>query len=124
MIRFIQPYLLKRDSRGSMTGLLDFGQWQEANLIRSDAGAVRGNHYHKYTTEAFVLLEGQIRVTLQRVVDAKLEGGKQIVSIAAHQVFVIEPNICHTFEILEPSMWINLLDFRMDASSPDIHSVT
>ena len=45
-----------------MTGLLDFGQWQEANLIRSDAGAVRGNHYHKYTTEAFVLLEGQIQL--------------------------------------------------------------
>lgn len=122
MIRFVQPYVTRSDERGSMRGLLDFGSWREANLFFSEAGMTRGNHFHQSTTEAFIMLEGRVAITLQRVSDAVLVGQTEIVEAKAGDVFIIEPQVCHRFEILEPTRWINLLDVKLDDGQPDIHT--
>lgn len=121
MIRFIEPYMSQSDPRGSMRGLINFGEWREANLFRSDAGMTRGNHYHGATTEAFVILEGSVDISLQRVVDGARSGDIHTVRVKAGDVFLIEPNVCHIFEILEATTWINLLDVVLDPAQPDIH---
>lgn len=120
MIRFVAPYITIDDVRGSMTGLLDFGEWREANLFRSEAGCVRGAHFHRHTTEAFVMLQGAVRITVQHVVEDQLSGDVEIVHAKAGDVFIIQPNVCHTFEILESCSWINLLDAKMSNSTPDL----
>lgn len=121
MIRFIEPYMTQSDARGSMRGLLNFGEWREANLFRSDAGMTRGNHYHSATTEAFIMLEGGVAISLQRVIDGERSGDVQTVEARAGDIFLIEPGVCHVFEILEPTAWINLLDVVLDPARPDIH---
>lgn len=121
MIRFIAPYFSHSDQRGGITGLINFGEWREVNVIRSDAGAIRGNHFHKGTTEAFVLLEGRLRIILERVSNGALSGSCDVVMAEAGQVFLIEPNVCHEFEVLEPSVWINLLDIALNPDNPDMH---
>ena len=121
MIRFIEPYMTQSDARGSMRGLINFGEWREANLIRSDAGMTRGNHYHGVTTEAFIMLEGRVQISIERIVDGERTGDVQTVQAKAGDVFLIEPQVCHVFEILEPAAWINLLDVVLDPAQPDIH---
>lgn len=120
MIRFVPPYMDRSDERGSMRGLLDFGRWEEANLFFSEADMVRGNHYHRTTTEAFIMLEGRVEITLQRIQDSDPVGEIQKVIAKAGDVFLIEPGTCHRFEILEPTRWINLLDQKLDPKAPDI----
>jgi dTDP-4-dehydrorhamnose 3,5-epimerase-like enzyme len=120
MIRFVQPYMDRSDSRGSMRGLLDFGRWEEANMFFSEANMVRGNHYHRATTEAFIMLEGRVEITLQRVEESEPVGEIRKVTAQAGDVFLIEPGTCHRFEILEPTKWINLLDRKLDPDAPDI----
>ena len=46
MIEFIPNYFELSDDRGSFQGLVNFGTWNEVYIICSEAGAIRGNHYH------------------------------------------------------------------------------
>jgi len=120
MIRFIQPYFEHADARGAIRGLVNFGAWEELNLIRSEAGAVRGNHYHERTDELFVVLEGRIRITLQRVAHGALAAERKECEVKAGDVFMVERNVNHVFEILEPSVWLNALSIRTDPAHSDI----
>lgn len=120
MIRFLKPYFEHADARGSIRGLVNEGHWEELNLIRSDAGAVRGNHYHERTEELFIILEGRIKITLQRVAGRSLAAEQKECEVKAGDVFLIEKNVNHVFEILEPSSWINALSARNDPGHSDI----
>lgn len=120
MINFIQNYFQHKDDRGSITGLVNFGQWEELNIIESEAGVKRGNHYHKNTQELFVILDGKIKVSLQKVEDNKLAGEIEEYEVKQGDVFVIEVNTNHVFEILEKSRWINMLSIKTDEKLPDI----
>ena len=51
MIEFISNYFEHSDERGSFQGLVNFGNWEEINIISSEAHSIRGNHYHKMTTQ-------------------------------------------------------------------------
>jgi dTDP-4-dehydrorhamnose 3,5-epimerase-like enzyme len=120
MIKFIENYFQHKDDRGSITGLLNFGQWEELNIIESEAGVKRGNHYHKYTQELFVILDGRIKISLQNVEDDKLIGEIEEYEVRQGDVFMIETNTNHVFDILEKSRWINLLSIKTDEKLPDI----
>lgn len=113
----IEPYFHFADGRGDLTGLLRGMEFREVNLVRSQAGTVRGGHYHKATVEAFCILSGSIEVVL-----ADLEG-RPLTTFrpVAGDVFIVEPGEVHTFRVLEDSTWINLLDQPMDEANPDIH---
>ena len=73
MITFVDHYFEYEDPRGSITGLINQGNWKEVNLITSSKNSIRGDHYHKRTTELFIILEGEIEVISQRVVDEKIQ---------------------------------------------------
>lgn len=120
MIKFIENYFQHKDDRGSITGLINFGKWEELNIIESEAGVKRGNHYHKYTQELFVILDGRIKVSLQNVKDDKLVGGVEEYEVRQGDVFILEVNINHVFDILEKSRWINMLSVKTDEKLPDI----
>lgn len=121
MIEFMRNYFKSEDERGSITGLVNIGTWQEINLVRSDAGVTRGNHFHQTTREGFAILQGRIEVSLQKITDERVEGEEKICNVSAGDVFIIESGVNHIFRVKENAIWINFLDNRMDEKNPDIH---
>ena len=102
MIEFISNYFEHSDERGSFQGLVNFGNWEEINIISSEAHSIRGNHYHKYTDELFIILEGRIKITLQNVLtNKKLGKKKKTFEVLKGDVFFIKKNVNHIFETIE-----------------------
>ncbi|HDZ85894.1 MAG TPA: hypothetical protein ENH35_05110 [Candidatus Moranbacteria bacterium] len=123
MLYFIDRYFIHKDKRGSLEGLINFGQWREVNLIQSQTNIVRGNHYHKETIELFVILKGKILVRTQKVEDDNLAGPVCENIVQTGHVFMVEPYINHTFHIIKSSKWINILSKKIEKDNPDIHFV-
>jgi dTDP-4-dehydrorhamnose 3,5-epimerase-like enzyme len=123
MIKFIDNYFSTSDERGSFIGLINFGEWKEFNLIKSDSGVFRGGHYHRTTLEGFVILEGEISISIQKVSGGRSIGDKSIYEVKEGDVFIIDPMVYHEFEIKQQSIWINFLSDTMDQSMPDIHNL-
>jgi dTDP-4-dehydrorhamnose 3,5-epimerase-like enzyme len=123
MLRVIDRYCRHGDDRGGLEGLVDFGEWRELNLVTSRAGAVRGNHFHEQATELFVILDGEIRIVVQRVEGGRLAGAAEERTVRAGDVVLVEPRVVHTFHVLRDARWINVLSHRMDPAAPDIHRV-
>ena len=117
MIDFINSYFNHKDEKGSIVGLVNFGQWEELNIIDSLKDAVRGGHYHLKTSELFIILEGRIEVCLENI----NQGKTKIVEVNAGDVFLIKPRIIHTFTILENSRWINCLSKKIDPKNKDFY---
>ena len=107
MIKILKPYFTHEDERGLITGLVQEGNWKEINIITSKKGTRRGDHYHKETTELFIILSGAIKLHLQE--EANRDKG-MILDLFKGDVFIVEPGTWHTFEVKEDSSWINALD--------------
>jgi len=124
MIEFISNYFEHSDERGSFQGLVNFGNWEEINIITSEAHSIRGNHYHKYTDELFIILEGRIKITLQNVLtNKKLGKKKKTFEVLKGDVFFIKKNVNHIFETIEFSKWINVLSMKTNKKKPDINRI-
>ncbi|HJN19708.1 MAG TPA: cupin domain-containing protein [Candidatus Nitrosopelagicus sp.] len=124
MIEFISNYFEHSDERGSFQGLVNFGNWEEINIISSEAHSIRGNHYHKYTDELFIILEGRIKITLQNVLtNKKLGKKKKTFEVLKGDVFFIKKNVNHIFETIEFSKWINVLSMKTNKKKPDINRI-
>lgn len=104
----------KEDSRGTITGIINSGTWEEFNLITTEAGCVRGGHYHKFTSELFYILSGELEVEV-----SKKGGAREVHLVREGSIFLIEPYEIHTFRCLTACTWINVLSKRMDESSMD-----
>lgn len=124
MLYFVDNYFAHTDDRGSIRGLINQGIWKELNLITSEAGVVRGNHYHKRTQELFIILEGVIEVHTQRVNHEDLAGEISVYSVRAGDVFWIDPLTNHTFIPKTYSKWINVLSEPIDRDNPDFYRIT
>ena len=109
MIEFIERYFSHEDHRGIIEGLINKGNWGEINFISSYANSIRGNHYHKDTIELFIILDGEIEVTLQKIKNNKVVGAAETTKVHGKDVFIINPMINHTFKIIKNSQWFNIL---------------
>ena len=124
MIEFIPNYTKHSDKRGYFRGLINFGNWEEINFICSEAGTIRGNHYHENTDELFIILEGKIKIILQKVLVKKdLANNRKTFNVKEGDVFLIKKNVNHIFEIIEHSKWINVLSQKINEEKPDIHRI-
>ncbi len=124
MIKILELYFLFEDERGFLKGLINFGNWHEINLIYSQANSIRGNHYHKETEEIFIILDGKIKVTLFKVCDDVIDiDSKKEYIFEKEQVFLVEKNVLHIFEILEDARWINILSKKTDPKNPDFYRI-
>jgi len=123
MIKYIDRYCKHSDARGSFEGLINSGEWKEINMVSTVAGQTRGNHYHKSTTELFIIIYGKIKVVTNYVnEDHSLASDKYEYEVSDGDVFLIEPMVNHTFIVTQDSKWINVLSNKMDGREPfDIH---
>lgn len=121
MIKLIERYFKNKDDRGALEGLINFGEWKEINMVTSVENCIRGNHYHRNTKELFIILDGSIRVIVQKVENQKLTGQAEEKIVNEGDVFIVEPFTNHTFYILKSARWINVLSEPIDKNSSDIH---
>ena len=123
MLRFVNRYFVHTDERGSIQGLINQGTWRELNLITSDAGIVRGNHYHKKSQELFIILEGDIEIRTQAVDEGRPVGNISVHQVKAGDVFWVEPMTNHTFTPHTRAKWINALSEPVDTEHPDFYRI-
>lgn len=123
MVEKIERYFQHRDRRGSIEGIINFGEWREMNLIYSAAGTVRGQHYHKLTDELFLILDGEIEVSVQDVEGSTLVGEPTVSTMASGDAFMIRSMQYHIFTLKRDSRWINALSRAIDSNHPDIHRI-
>lgn len=119
MIKFIKNYYKNIDERGSLIGLINFGTWEEINIINSKKDVIRGGHFHENTFEIFIILKGEIEITVNKINTDDIE--KYLVK--SGDVFLIEPMVSHVFEVKKNSKWINVLSKKIDSICPDIHRI-
>ncbi|MEH6996110.1 WxcM-like domain-containing protein [Neobacillus drentensis] len=98
----IQPF---EDKRGSLKKIImksqlkENEQIEEAYLLYSEKGSVRGNHYHKKTLEYFVIVSGFAKVALMNLETKTFE--EINISSSDNLILIVSPNVVHAFKNVE-----------------------
>lgn len=116
---FIDSNVFHKDDRGFIYSVIHNGEWREINYVESQAGSVRGGHYHKETLECFFVIKGSIDVYINNIKN----GVQENFNVKGRSVFVVEPFEVHEFKVLEDSAWINILSKPMDSRDKDMHRI-
>lgn len=119
-INKIQYYTQKIDERGGFYGILNSGNWREVNYFRTRAGAVRGNHFSKETTEVVFLLKGEVNVEL---IDVNNPNDRASFVLRAGEGIEVKPYVFRRFQYVADSETIALLDRPFDPLHPDLHNL-
>jgi len=88
-----------KDARGIITDIIERTSVDSITILSSKKGAVRGNHYHKRTTQYAYVLEGKFRLYTQ-------EEGKNVKRkiIKKGDLVTTPPMERHAFVALEDSL--------------------
>lgn len=93
-----------KDSRGEIRDLITHTPVDAVTLITCTKGAIRGNHYHKKTTQYDYVLSGTLRC-----VSKDMKTGKQTrAMLSAGDVAVHPPFEAHAFEAVSPAAFLSL----------------
>ena len=86
LVNFLKADFEFKNECGKLIQLVHDG-WKQFNIIESKAGSVRGNHYHKYNSEAFYVISGSFNLTVWQ------GDVKESYSISSGMFFSISPVI-------------------------------
>ena len=92
------------DERGRISDILYQTPIEHVAIIESETGGViRGNHYHKQTTQHIFLTKGSLRYWYQPV-----DRSHEVRSVVVREYDLVstEPYEIHALEILEPNQFI------------------
>jgi dTDP-4-dehydrorhamnose 3,5-epimerase len=109
-------WLVKILMRQHLESNTDFG---EIYITTATPGNVKGNHYHRETTEWFCVLAGTARLVTQDTNTGETD--ELIMSADEPSVVTVPPVIAHAFENIgdDNMMLLAYADVPYDASSPD-----
>jgi len=86
------------DNRGEIIDLLENENINAVTVVTFKKGAVRGNHYHKLTTQWNYLMSGQLKLVSQE------PGGPIVNTLMSPGDFIVTgPNVRHALVGLEDS---------------------
>jgi dTDP-4-dehydrorhamnose 3,5-epimerase-like enzyme len=92
------------DERGRISDILYKTPIEHVAIIESDRGGlIRGNHYHKQTTQHIFVTKGSLRYWYQPV-DKSAE--VRSVLVKEYDLVSTEPMEIHALEILEPNQFV------------------
>lgn len=103
MITILTPDFIFEDERGTLVQLVHEG-YKQINVVSSKAGTVRGNHCHNLNREGFYVIEGSFTV------DVHKGDEKASFTFGKGDMFVIEPEVMHSFVYHENSTLIGFYD--------------
>lgn len=94
------------DKRGTITDILVHEPIESVVFIKSNKGAIRGNHYHKQTFQWTYILSGKVKVASYMPDGPKTPTIEQ--TVCAGDLVMHIPNERHAFLTLEDSEWVVL----------------
>lgn len=103
LISILEPNFEHMDERGGLIQLVREG-YRQVNYVYSKGGSVRGGHYHKLNTELFYIIRGRLELQLER------NDEKEVYTFADRDMFLIPPEVKHTFKYLEDTELISMYD--------------
>ncbi len=106
MLKRIKEDFQFADNRGTIVQLFHAG-YAQVNVITSKKGVIRGGHYHKENDEAFYVVSGKLKVTVNDETAIFSDGG----------FFGIEPYDMHSFEFLEDTTLVSM--YSKGVEKPD-----
>ena len=109
LVTFLKADFEYENECGKLIQLVHDG-WKQFNIIESKAGFVRGNHYHKYNSEAFYTIKGRFRLIVWN------KEVKEIYEIVSGIFFSIGPNVFHTFEYIEDTTLVSMYSNGVELS--------
>jgi dTDP-4-dehydrorhamnose 3,5-epimerase-like enzyme len=112
LIEFENPDFVFENEAGSLIQLVHDG-WKQVNVISSIAGAVRGNHYHKYNNEGFYIIKGSFKLKVWK------GDKKEEYLIKAKDMFRIPPYVFHTFEYIEDTILVSMYSKGVEISETE-----
>jgi len=96
------------DERGQISDILYKSNFQHAAIIESNRGGlIRGNHYHKQTTQHIFITKGALRYWYQPF--DKSDGVKSVL-VQDYDLVSTPPFEVHALEILEPTQFVVFSD--------------
>lgn len=102
LVKILKPDFTFSDDRGNITQICS-GGYRQINSVFSKKGAVRGSgHYHKYNSEAFFIVSGQIELRLSR------DGISEKYIFSGGDMFEIAPETRHSFLYLADTYLVGL----------------
>lgn len=118
LITFIKPDFVFKNDAGCLVQLVHEG-WKQINVISSNAGAVRGNHYHKFNKECFYIIEGAFKLTLKK------DNIVEEYEIKSNDMFYINPFVIHTFSYTKNTILVSMYDngIEIGEDEKDIWSI-
>lgn len=103
MIKIIKPDFIFEDERGTLVQLIHEG-YRQINVVTSKAGFERGNHFHRLNREGFYVVDGAFTL------EASLNSQKETYEFKKGDMFIIEPNVLHSFIYHEDSILVAFYD--------------
>jgi quercetin dioxygenase-like cupin family protein len=91
------------DERGAIADVLQSEPIEHVSVIESNAGAVRGNHFHRETYQWVYVLSGALGYAVE-VPGGQVKRGV----VRAGDLLLTEPMEAHAMEALEPSSMLVL----------------
>lgn len=92
-----------KDSRGSITDIVEQLNFNGATIISSKAGCVRGNHFHKQSVQHIYLLSGKMISRSKKVNEDLVE-----IEVSKGDLISHDHNEAHMFEAIEDTTFIVL----------------
>jgi dTDP-4-dehydrorhamnose 3,5-epimerase-like enzyme len=99
----LEPLELHEDDRGRIVDVFYHERIEHVAVIDSNAGALRGNHYHKETTQHMLMTRGSMEYWYKPV-DSK-EAAKHVV-VRTGDLVSTPPLEIHALKILEESQFV------------------
>ena len=109
----MEPDFANLDERGGLVQLVREG-YRQINYIFSQAGSVRGGHYHQVNEELFYIISGKFELLLEE------KNIKEQYVFKAGDMFKIPAGIKHTFTYLEDTMLISMYDKGVELSNGEM----
>lgn len=91
LIKILKPDFEFKDDRGSLIQLVHAG-YRQFNIIFSQAGALRGGHFHRQNEEAFYIIDGDL------ILLAEKDGIRENYHFHKGAMFQIPRNVLHSFQ--------------------------
>ncbi len=112
LMNWIEPDFTFHGPQGVLKQLVHEG-WKQVNVVDYVAGAKTGNHYHKYNRECFYVIRGSFVLRLWNGEETEQHVMKP------GDLFVVLPNVFHSFEYLEDSSLGALYDRGVELSETE-----
>ena len=117
LVKIMKPDFEFENENGSLVQLVREG-WKQVNVLYSKKDSERGGHYHKISNEAFYIIEGKIRLILEK--DNEIEES----IFEKGDMFMITPFIKHRFNFLEDTLMVSMYDkgVELEDGGKDIYA--